>query len=206
MGHRALVGYRRVDHLYDLRYSHWGGVDPQLAQAITPETPLADGRVDGTVLADTVALERLLTGFLDPRVHEALYLVSPAFEVTPYRVWWLDWSDGRESCRGAIVETRPDSRVRDLRTWFRATKAVLADAIEMGVLSRRAARAYLEARICEEQGGYVYTYGEADGVGGARSGGDDRPPPGDGGSSQSGGGDSSQSADEGESQSGRRRP
>lgn len=187
MGHRALVGYRRSDQLYDLRYSHWGGVDPRLATSITPHAPLANGRVDDSLLADSIALERLLTDFLDPQVHEALYLVSPTFDATPYRVWWLGWSDGREECRGAIVETRPDPGDRGLRTWFRATKAVLADAIEMGVLSRRAAQAYLEARVCEERGGYVYTYGDLDGVDGTLSegtgcppNGTDPPPPDDG--------------------------
>ncbi len=31
----------------------------------------------------------------------------------------------------------------------------------MGALSRRAARAYLEARVCEERAGIPYTYGES---------------------------------------------
>ncbi|MFC6717454.1 DUF6735 family protein [Natrialbaceae archaeon GCM10025810] len=161
MGHRALVGYRRPDRLYDLRYSHWGGDDLALATRITADSPLAAGAVDSDLLADSVALERILTDYLDPRVHEALYLVSREFEVEPYRVLWLEWGDGREQGRGAITRVAPRKRDVEVRTWFRATKTVLADVIEMGALSRRAAQSYLEARVCEDQGGRVYTYGSS---------------------------------------------
>ncbi|RQH03087.1 DUF6735 family protein [Natrarchaeobius oligotrophus] len=168
MGHRALVAYRRPDHLYDLRYSHWGGENLALATAITAADPLADGAVDPGLLADSVSRDRILTDFLDPCVHEALYLVRPPAEyaVTAYRVCWLEWGDGRDGGRGAIVECRPDDD-RDVETWFRAIKTTLGDAIEMGVLSRRAARAYLESRICEDGDGIVYTYGDASGRGSA---------------------------------------
>lgn len=173
MGHRALVAYRRPDYLYDLRYSHWGGEDLTLARDLEAETPLAGGRVDAELLADSVALEYVLSDYLDPCVHEALYLVSPDFEVTPYRVLWLEWGDSRERGRGAIVAVSPGERDSDLRGWFRGIKTTLADAIEMGAFSRRAARTYLEARVCEDEAGHVYTYGEADDVE------DDRDPFGD---------------------------
>ena len=148
MGHRALVAYRRPDRLYDLRYSHWGGEGLRLADAIGPETPLAAGAVDADLLADSVVRDRILTDYLDPCVHEALYLVAPAsgYRVDAYRVCWLEWSDGRDEARGAVVESDPDDD-RALETWFRATKTTLGDVVEMGDLSRRAARIYLESRV-----------------------------------------------------------
>ncbi|ELY98542.1 hypothetical protein C482_11862 [Natrialba chahannaoensis JCM 10990] len=158
MGHRALVGYRRPDGLYDLRYSHWGGTDPSLAAEISADTPLADGTISASLLADSIARDRILTDHLDPCVHEMLFLVEPsaAYEVTPYHVCWLEWGDGHENGRGALIGT--DQTAESIRTWFRATKTTLTDVIEMGVLSQRAAQAYLEARVCEEYAGVVYTY------------------------------------------------
>ncbi|SEV82971.1 DUF6735 family protein [Natrinema salifodinae] len=168
MGHRALVAYRRPDSLYDLRYSHWGGEDLTLADEITGTTPLADGAIEGALLAGSITRDRILTDHLDPCVHEALYLVDPAadYAVDAFRVCWLEWGDGRDGGRGALVATDPDED-RRLRIWFRATKTALADIIEMGALSRRAAQSYLEARVCEEEQGTVYTYTEslADGTG-----------------------------------------
>ncbi|MFC4245506.1 DUF6735 family protein [Natribaculum luteum] len=178
MGHRALVAYQRPDHLYDVRYSHWGGEDLQLVASLSPDAPLAHGVVDSEVLADSVARSRILSGYLDPCIHEALYLVSPEFEVTAYRVLWLEWGDGREDGRGAIVEVELGDRDLEVRTWFRALKTTLADVVEMGVLSRRAARSYLEARVCEDENGHVYTYGTPNETGDAT---EEREWPSDGG-------------------------
>ncbi len=160
MGHRALVAYRRPDHRYDLRYSHWGGEHLSLASRITRETPLADGAIAAELLATAITRDRILAGYLDPCVYEALYVVTPGarYTVVSYRVCWLEWGDGRDDGRGAIVEVSPGARDRTLRTWLRATKTVLGDIVEMGALSRRAALTYLEARICEERDGTVYTY------------------------------------------------
>ncbi|RQG92697.1 hypothetical protein EA462_00225 [Natrarchaeobius halalkaliphilus] len=160
MGHRALVAYRRADRLFDLRYSHWGGQNLSLAAEISAESPLANGAIGADVLGDSIARERILPDFLDPCVHEMLYFVVPdrEYAVTAYRVCWLEWGDGRDQGRGAIVETAVDDD-RDVRTWFLATKTTLADVVEMGALSRRAAQAYLESRICENDG-IVYTYGD----------------------------------------------
>lgn len=160
VGHRALVAYQRPDHLYDLRYTHWGGEDLSLAHTLTSDTPLARGAVDSDLLADSVSLERVLGDYLDPCGYEALYLVTEGFEVRTYRVLWLEWGDGREEGRGAIVRVEPGTHDLTVRTWFRATKTVMGDVVEMGVLSRRAAQSYLEARVCEDEDGHVYTYGE----------------------------------------------
>ncbi|QRV14339.1 hypothetical protein JMJ58_15535 [Haloterrigena salifodinae] len=161
MGHRALVAYRRPDRRYDLRYSHWGGEDITLADRISAETPLGDGDVDGDLFAEAIDRDRLLIEYLDPCCYEALYVVEPGgdYRVTAYRVCWLEWPGGRDGNRGAIVAVENDAADRRVRTWFRATKTALADVVEMGVLSWRAARTYLEARICEDEDGAVYMYG-----------------------------------------------
>ncbi|MFP9192763.1 DUF6735 family protein [Natrialbaceae archaeon A-CW1-1] len=159
MGHRALVAYRRPDHLYDLRYSHWGGDDLDVLEYLSRETPLARGRIDSELLSDSVSLDSVLVDFLDPCGYEALILVSPTFTIRAYRVLWLEWGDGRDQGRGALVEVEPGDYDLTVRTWFRATKTAVADVVEMGVLSRRAAQSYLEARIAEDENGYFYTYG-----------------------------------------------
>lgn len=159
MGHRALVAYRRPDRLYDLRYSHWGGESLSFTDRITAETPCANGAIERDVLTDSITRDRILTDYLDPCIHEALYLVTPAAEyaVDSFRVCWLEWGGGWDSGRGAVVAVEPADD-RALRVWFRSTKTTLADVIEMGALSRRAAQAYLEARICDELDAAVYTY------------------------------------------------
>ena len=177
MGHRALVAYRRPDRRYDLRYSHWGGDDLSFADRISAATPLAAGAIEPALVADSITRDRVLTEQLDPRVYEALYLVDPAadYAVDAYRVCWLEWDDGHhggersggsratsdpigDGSRGAVVAVDPADD-RALRVWFRATKTALADVIELGGLSRPAAQAYLEARVCEAYDGTVYTYG-----------------------------------------------
>lgn len=162
MGHRAIVAYERSDGRYDVRYSHWGAADLALADALTADAPLAGGSVDAALFAESIPIDRVLAEYLDPCVYEALYLVSPDFAVTAHRVLWLAWGADGERIRGAILAVEPGARDRGLRAWFRATKTTLADVMEMGVLSRGAAEAYLEARVCEERGGRAYTYGEGE--------------------------------------------
>ncbi len=158
MGHRALVAYRRPDARYDLRYSHWGGEELTLTSAITADQPLADGAIEADRLATGVDRERLRSAYLDPCVHEALYIVDLEYSVTAARVCWLDWADGPDRGRGAIVTVEPGKADRELRTWFRATKSTLGDLVELDALSRRVALRYLEARIRDERDGSVYTY------------------------------------------------
>ncbi len=160
MGHRALVAYQRPDHLYDLRYSHWGGQNLNLLEYLTVDTPLAQGRIDAEILADSVALDAILTDFLDPCGYETLYLVDTDFDVRAHRVCWLALLDGREQGRGALVAVESRDHDCAVRRWFRATKTTLSDVVEMGGLTRRGARQYLERRLRTDQHAYLYRYGE----------------------------------------------
>ncbi|ELY53137.1 hypothetical protein C491_21980 [Natronococcus amylolyticus DSM 10524] len=157
MGHRALVAYERPDRLYDLRYSHWGGTRLDLVDRIEDERPLADGVIEESPVAKAVAGERILSDFLDPCKYEALYLVREGGS-DGYRVAWLEWDERRGGDRGAIVELEPGEADREFRRWFRATKTVLGDIVELWQFPRDAARTYLEARVVEEYDGIPYTY------------------------------------------------
>lgn len=162
MGHRALVAYRRPDQRYDIRYSHWGGERVALGEQITAETPLADGSIDPELVGHAISRDRILSAYLDPCTYERLVLVSPGedYRTTTYRVCWLEWAVSHGGCRGGIVPVDTLAVDERVRIWFQATKTTLADIVEMGALSRRAARTYLEARVCEEEDGTAYTYGE----------------------------------------------
>ncbi|WP_049928507.1 DUF6735 family protein [Halopiger goleimassiliensis] len=171
MGHRALVAYRRPDDRYDLRYSHWGGEDPSLAGRIDAHTPLADGAVDASPLAESISFDGVLTRYLDPCTYELLYVVAPdaAYAADVYRVCWLEWADRPGTDRGVVVETTPE-RDRALEAWTRATKTTLADVVDMGRLSENAARNYLESRLCTDERGVAYTYlGRPSGASAARA-------------------------------------
>lgn len=61
MGHRALVAYERPDELYNLHYSHNGGLHLRLKQEITPETPFG-----GTESAGTQEVFDALVTLTDP--------------------------------------------------------------------------------------------------------------------------------------------
>lgn len=162
MGHRAIVAYRREDESYDLHYSHWGSEEPLLECRISSETPYAGSAVDPSRFEAVASIERLLAEHLDPCLYESLYVVSREYEVTPYRVCWLEW-EGKPSVRterdrGAIVERSPTCIEREIRIWLRATKTVLYDLVEMSALSRELARSYLEQRVRMEWNGRLYTY------------------------------------------------
>jgi hypothetical protein len=46
MGHRALIAYERPDSLYNIHYTHWGGLHLRLKHEITQETPFGGEQSD----------------------------------------------------------------------------------------------------------------------------------------------------------------
>jgi len=42
MGHRALIAYERPDELYNLHYTHWGGLNLRLKTTLSPGTPYGE--------------------------------------------------------------------------------------------------------------------------------------------------------------------
>lgn len=144
MGHRALIALGRGEGRYDLRESRWGGEDLALPDPGATE-PVADG----------VPGERILPDHADPWRYEALFVVGPS--VAGYRVRPLCWRV-RSPIRAAIVAVAPTDD-REFRTWFRATKSVLGDAVDAGLLDERLAQSYLEGRLCSAYAARAYSYG-----------------------------------------------
>lgn len=64
MGHRALVAYERPDELYNLHYSHNGGLHLRLKQKITPQTPFGSD--------ESVQTQELLAELVELPEHDAL--------------------------------------------------------------------------------------------------------------------------------------
>jgi len=46
MGHRALIAYERPDSLYNIHYTHWGGLHLRLKGQITRKTPFGSEKPD----------------------------------------------------------------------------------------------------------------------------------------------------------------
>lgn len=146
MGHRALVAYERAD-AYDLHYSHWGALNLALVDEIGPETPFGDpdsggSTVDPDPIATGVSWRTILETHLDPLEHEALYVVTPGYDVRAYRVLWFGF-DHRNGSEGALLSTDRSSRDDHLVTWFLDAKEILAELIDRGVCTERDAREYL---------------------------------------------------------------
>lgn len=171
MAHRALVAYERPDGDYDLHDSRWGGTDLSLARRITAETPFGG---PGGVRArrgpspeagprpverrpSAVALD--FDGVLDAvevRRHEALYVADEDYAVTAYLPLWFGLPGvAPDVTAGALVAVDPDGGPHGgprIRRWFRATKGVVADAVDCGALTRDEAVAYLAGRVEERAG------------------------------------------------------
>ncbi|WP_232833707.1 DUF6735 family protein [Saliphagus sp. LR7] len=144
MGHRALVAVARGDDRYDLRESRWGGEDLSLPGPGATDPLVAD-----------VPGDRVLPDHADPWRYEALFVVRSA--VASYRVRPLGWCV-RPPIRGAIVAVDPAADC-EFRTWFRATKSVLGDCVDAGLLDERVAQSYLEGRLRVAYPARGYTFG-----------------------------------------------
>lgn len=142
MGHRTLLAYDRAG--YDLHYAHWG-VDPDAITAETPfggppETEWADACADelldpegghltreetSAVSPDPIATGlsfRDICAYVDPLVHEALYIVTPAYTVRTYLVFGVETPDGGETT--ALVGYDGDEDAAYLRGWLAGGRAV----------------------------------------------------------------------------------
>lgn len=119
MGHRALVAYERPDSTYNIHYTHWGGLNLRLKQAITSQTPFGGDtpseqqqatyeHLQTATSADADAFEKegdtrvwtepevvgvtfddVLDTHLNYCSHEALYVVDADLRVTAYRTHWF---------------------------------------------------------------------------------------------------------------------
>lgn len=155
MGHRALVAYER-DDAFDLHYSHWGALDLALVDGIGPETPFGDPDPDGpSVDPDPIATGVSWEGVLerlDPLEHEALYVVTPAYDARAYRVLRFGFEPG-DGPEGALVSADRSGRDDHLATWFLDAKEVLGELIDRGVCTERDAHEYLVDELVRRAGG-----------------------------------------------------
>ncbi len=163
MGHRALVAYERPDGRYDRQYAQWGATDLTLRYRITAETPFAggigkDGRdgtrwtpaIDPTSQATALTFEDVVR--FDYQIFEAFFVVSLSWTVTAYLPLWFGTTIDAESDTGALVEVHTEADAKRVRRWFRATRAVVRDMVEKGVLDADDAIDYLASRVTEWAG------------------------------------------------------
>ena len=136
MGHRAVVAYERPGGEYAVRYSQWGALGYRLLDAITASTPLAGGPDDDEPavrpepLGTALDVGTVAESYVDPLLHEALFVVSGAFRVRAFEPLAFWRTVPTAAFGGGVVELRPDrdptGEARELRAWRRGATA-LAD-------------------------------------------------------------------------------
>lgn len=131
MAHRTLLARRQENGTYDL--------GEQRAPSTGDPTPVA------TALSRVAVFE-----FVDFRVHEAVVVRHNGSETTYLAVpFTIPTADERHVDGGACIALRPGVGLSEayLRGWIHAAKGTLGDAIDHGLLTERAARAYFADRI-----------------------------------------------------------
>ena len=145
MGHRALVAYSREDGSYDVYYSHWGGVDLGVTSRLTD--PAAD-QVADEPLAERVEFAAVVGRYLDPLVHEALFVLDEKPRV--YRTLWFGFGDQSDSPTNGLlvgVDWKDPCDDERVRAWFAGARAVTAHCHEQEHLSRAAAATVVERSL-----------------------------------------------------------
>lgn len=144
MGHRALVAYERPGGQYTVRYSHWGARGYRLLESVTAATPLGRSDPDGDdgppvraePLGVATALGDVAASFVDPLLHEAVFVVNDAFCTRAFEPLAFWGTTPTTVHGGALVELRrdraPDADARELRAWRRGATAMLATTSENG--------------------------------------------------------------------------
>ena len=133
-----------------MHYSHWGA-DLDLRRRIAADAPHGgpldpDGEdpvVDPDPLDVDVPFVAAVAEHLDFLHHEALFVVSPAFSVTEFRVlpFVVPTADGviegsDATGRGALVEVRPlDPGAGYVRGWFDGIRDVVGELVDRGALT-----------------------------------------------------------------------
>lgn len=150
MGHRALVAVERSNGRYDLHRSRWGADQLRLLRRLDPDAPLERDLVDPEPLCSGATAATTLD-LLDPVEYEALFAVDRA-GVTAYQVIALSPAlatvpDDRRASPSALVPVDDAATAARLRRFCRATKAVLGDAVDAGLLTEGMAIGYLRARL-----------------------------------------------------------
>lgn len=117
-------------------------------EPILPESPAdrPQTQVDPSPIAVELRLEEIELEYLDFQTFEALYVVSPTFDVTGYRTLWLGFADTAERIshsptvgHGILVALRwyEGAPVGDgyLRGWFAGAKTIYGELLDRGALT-----------------------------------------------------------------------
>jgi len=195
MGHRALVAYERPDGLYNCHYTHWGGMNLKLTDKLSESTPFGghtpskqiqeyfadlletprdaptlspptnDCPIDLDPLEVAITLDDIAFTTLDYLHHEAFYVVSQSFEVTPHRTCWLGLTQDSETVteaptigNGAYYTVRwyEGVPVGDgvMRGRCKALKDCTGDMFDRGVFDEEGATRYMIQKLrawCRDQ-------------------------------------------------------
>ena len=121
-----------------------------------------------------ITLDEAITEHLDYHMHEAFYVVSPEFEVTAYRTFWLGFSSDADSVtqspsvgHGALLTIRwyEGEPVTDgyLRGWYDGMKQMLGDRIDRELFTESQAVTFLlEQLLAQAHDGADYYVRRAD--------------------------------------------
>jgi len=129
----------------------------------TPERERPTTPVDPEPLATGVSLDEVVAEHVDFQQYEAVYVVTPAYVVTPYRPVWFGLQYDCETIEssetvgnGVLVEVdRPaEEPTTDAyeRGWIRALKSVGGDMVDRGALSNDDAVEYLARKVVRRAG------------------------------------------------------
>lgn len=138
---------RTYEHL-----QHADGADLPSPEDETEDVPETDVEVEPRAVG--ISLDEVITEHLDYHMHEAFYVVSPEFDVTAYRTFWLGFSSDADSVtqspsvgHGALLTVRwyDGKPVSDgyLRGWFDGMKQLLGDRIDRELFTESQAVTFL---------------------------------------------------------------
>lgn len=106
--------------------------------------------VDPEPLAAGVDFETVIDEHLDVSLHEALFVVSRSETVRPFLVLSLDVEPVSRGEQGVLVELDPEAyaaEVERFRGWIDGSRAVLAAAVDRGLVDEPAARSLLADQL-----------------------------------------------------------
>lgn len=148
--------------------------DAELSDDVAEDANAVETDVEVEPRVVGITLDGAITEHLDYHMHEAFYVVSPEFEVTAYRTFWLGFSSDADSVsqspsvgHGALLTVRwyEGEPVTDgyLRGWFDGMKQMVGDRIDRELFTESQAVTFLlEQLLAQAHDGADYYVRRAD--------------------------------------------